>query len=202
MKTLIMGTTNPAKIAQMRDILGPVGIDVQGVKDKSLLPEVVEDGKTAQENARKKSLAYAKALGQVVFSMDNALFLDGLTPDKQPNIHVRRIGGFEAVTDIELLEHGITLIKSIGEQTTGYWEYGICIAGPDGQLWEETVVRTPRIFTSRPSLKIIPGYPLESIQIDPRSGKYISEMSAEEKAEFWRKTLGKSLVDFVVKVLK
>ena len=91
MNTLIIGTTNPAKIAQLRDALGSIGISVEGIADKSLLPHVIEDGHTVQENARKKALAYARALGRTVLSMDNALFLDGLQEKNQPGIHVRVI---------------------------------------------------------------------------------------------------------------
>jgi len=196
MKTLIVGTTNPAKVAQIRDALAPIGVQVEGVADKKLLPEVVEDGKTVQENARKKATAYAKALGRIVFSMDNALFLDDLAPENQPGIHVRRIGGSLAVNDAELLEHGISLIESLGGKTTGYWEYGICIAEPDGKVFEMTL-KTPRMFTSKKSEKIVQGYPLESIQIDPETGKYISEMTTEEQAEFWQRTLGSKLCSFV-----
>ena len=60
MKELTFGTTNEAKIKQIRGALAPAEIDVNGVADKSLLPEVVEDGKTANENARKKALAICK----------------------------------------------------------------------------------------------------------------------------------------------
>lgn len=66
-KQITFGTTNEAKIKQIRGALAPAGIEVNGVIDKSALPEVVEDGKTANENARKKALAYAKALGKTVF---------------------------------------------------------------------------------------------------------------------------------------
>jgi hypothetical protein len=38
---------------------------------------------------------------------------------------------------------------------------------------------------------------LESIQIDPETGKYISEMTTEEQAEFWQRTLGSKLCSFV-----
>ena len=200
MKTLIMGTTNPAKIAQIRDALAPIGVNIQGVVDKSFLPKVEEDGKNVQENARKKAVAYAQALNETVFSMDNALFLDGLTPEAQPGIHVRRIGGKNAVTDDELLQHGIELIESLGGNTTGYWEYGVCIASPDGTI-HETSLRTPRVFTSKRSDKVVSGYPLESIQIDPETNKYISEMTAGEQAEFWQRTLGESLCKFVSSVL-
>lgn len=200
MKKLIMGTTNPAKIAQVRDALAAAGIQVEGVADKKLLPEVVEDGATVQENARKKAVAYAKALGQTVISMDNALFLDGLAPENQPGIHVRRIGGSLAATDAELLDHGVALVESLGGNVTGYWEYGICIANPSGKV-SETTLRTPRVFTSKRSDKSVSGYPLESIQIDPETDKYISEMTTEEMTDFWQRTLGAPLCAFVSSAL-
>src|SRR3990167_2823884 len=200
MKQLIMGTTNLAKIAQVRDALVSIDIQVEGVTNKKLLPEVIEDGNTVQENARKKAVVYAKALGQTVISMDNALFLDGLAPENQPGIHVRRIGGTIAATDAELLDHGVALVESLGGNVTGYWEYGICIADPSGKI-SETTLRTPRVFTSKRSDRSVPGYPLESIQIDPETGKYISEMSTGEMAAFWQRTLGTALCAFASNVL-
>ena len=196
MNTLVMGTTNPAKIAQIRDALALIGISVTGVVDKNTLPHVEEDGATVQENARKKASTYAKALGVRVLSMDNALFLDGLSPDRQPGVHVRRIGGHDAATDAELLDHGVVLIESLGGRATGHWEFGVCVAYPDGTFYETTII-TPRIFTSTPSGKVIVGYPLESIQIDPRTNKYISEMTNDEKAEFWQRMVGEPLCEFV-----
>ena len=196
MKTLVMGSTNPAKIAQIRDALAPTGVQVEGVADKRLLPEVIEDGANVQENARKKALAYAKALGRTVFSMDNGLFFEDLSAEQQPGVHVRRIGGKVAATDAELLAHGIELVESLGGKVKAYWEYGVCIATPEGEF-VETTFRTPRLFVSSPSAKVVHGYPLESIQIDPSSGKYISEMSREEVAEFWQNTLGAPLCALV-----
>ena len=196
MKTLTVGTTNPAKVLQIRDALSPLQIKVEGVADKKMLPEVVEDGSNVQENARKKAVTYAKALGRTVFSMDNALFLDGLSPENQPGIHVRRIGGTLASNDDELLDHGITLVTSLGGRTNGYWEYGICIADPLGNVFE-TNIKTPRVFTSKRSEKMVQGYPLESIQIDPVTNKYISEMSTDEQAKFWQQTIGDKLCSFV-----
>lgn len=200
MKTLIIGTTNSAKIAQIRDALVSINVEVVGISDNKLLPEVVEDGKTVQENARKKAVTYAQAFGQTVLSMDNALFINGLASEKQPGIYVRRIGGSLAANDTELLEHGTALIKSLGGKAEGYWEYGICISEPDGKFFE-TTIKTPRVFTSKPSNKVVQGYPLESIQIDPETDKYISEMTKEEQAEFWQRTLGTKLCLFVESVI-
>ncbi|MFL5802701.1 MAG: hypothetical protein ACJ8CR_13285, partial [Roseiflexaceae bacterium] len=41
------------------------------------------------------------------------------------------------------------------------------------------------------------GYPLESLQIEPEGGKYISEMTSEEQDAFWQRIVGKELCLFV-----
>lgn len=200
MNEIVFGTTNEAKIKQVRGALAPSGIVVRGVKDKNTLPEVIEDGKTASENARKKSLAYAKALGRTVFSMDNALYFEGLSDEKQPALNVRRINGTsERPSDKELLEHYSKLIRELGGKVNGYWEFAICIANPQGE-YEETVIKSARIFVSDPSKTMIEGYPLESIQIEPLSGRYISEMNQEEQDVFWQNAIGKPLLKFVQRV--
>ncbi len=200
MKEILFGTTNEAKIRQLQGALIPIGVQVKGVSDKALLPPVEENGETAQENARKKATTYAQALNTTVLSMDNALYLDKLLPGEQPGLNVRRINATTAKPgDDELLAHYSELTKRFGERTTGRWEFAICIAAPDGRI-EETTIISPRIFTSIPSSKMIPGYPLESIQIDPGTGKYISEMTQDEQDAFWQQAIGKPLQEFIKKV--
>lgn len=200
MKSILFGTTNEAKIKQVRGALLPAGITVVGVIDKSLLPEVVEDGKTAIENARKKSLTYAKALGKTVFSMDNALYLDGLSPEEQPALNVRRIKGTtNRPTDQEMVEYYSKLVGKLGGEVNGYWEFGICIANPQGEH-KVTIIKSHRTFVDKPSNIINEGYPLASIQIDPDSGRYFSEMSQEELDTLWQNTIGKPLLAFVKSV--
>ncbi len=200
MKEILFGTSNQAKIKQLQGALAPIGISVRGVADKALLPQVEENGTTAQENARKKAVAYAKHLGAEVLSMDNALYFDRLSPEEQPGVNVRRIKGSAArPADEEMLEYYSKLIARFGDRTTGRWEFAICAAAPSGEYRETTII-SPRIFEKTPSSKIIPGYPLESLQIDPATGKYISEMSQEEQDLFWQRTIGKPLQEFVEKL--
>lgn len=197
MKELLFGTTNDAKIKQIRGALSPEGIHVNGVANKEMLPEIIEDGTSAVENARKKALAYAKHLGKTVFSMDNALYLEGLLEEDQPGLHVRRLKGYsDKPTDEEMIIYYSQLIGSLGDQINGYWEYGICIANPEGEF-RETVIRAPRIFVNKPSNKIENGYPLESLQKEPSSGKYMSELTQEESDLFWHKTIGQPILEFV-----
>ncbi len=200
MKQIVFATTNEAKVKQLQGALAPIGVAVTGVKDKASFRPVEEYGNTAQENARKKAVTYARQLGVTVLSMDNALYFDKLPLAEQPGLHVRRIGrGVERPSDHELLTYYAGLIRKFGEQTTGRWEFAICVATPDGVVHETTIV-SPRTFTSVPSSKIIDGYPLESIQIDPTSGKYISEMSQAEQDIFWQDAIGKPLQNFILNI--
>jgi len=197
MLSLIIGTTNEAKIKQIMGALAPLRIPIQGIADKNKLPEIRENGTTAQENARKKAIAYAKAFGQTVLSMDNALYFEGLSTEQQPGIAVRRIPGSSGrPSDEQLLNYYSDLIKKLGARVHGHWEFAICVADPKGHARETSII-SPRIFTSLPSPKFIPGYPLESLQIDPESNRYISEMSQQEQDLFWQRTTGKELCEFV-----
>ncbi|MFH0857622.1 MAG: non-canonical purine NTP pyrophosphatase [Candidatus Magasanikbacteria bacterium] len=197
MKEILFGTTNKAKIAQLQGALAPIGVVVHGIESDIPLPVINEDGKTAQENARKKAMTYAKALNTTVFSMDNALYFDKLPENEQPGLNVRRINSAnERPTDNEMLEYYSALIEKLGGKTPGHWEFAICVATPSGEYRETTII-SPRIFVSTPSQKIVQGYPLESIQIDPVTGKYISEMSQEEQDIFWQQAIGKPIQEFI-----
>ncbi len=64
MKTLLVATTNPNKIREIRPILAGVdGLALTTLADLPPIPEPVEDGQTFEENARKKALHYAAASG-------------------------------------------------------------------------------------------------------------------------------------------
>lgn len=199
MKQIIVGTINPAKVEQIKGALKPIKIRVKGIDQTVKLPEIIEDG-TVRENSRKKAKTYAEFLGETVLSMDNALYLDGLAAEQQPGTNVRRIAErTDWPTDYELLDYYSALIAKLGGKVNGKWEFAVCIAAPDGTAEEVAVIESPRIFTSQPCETKIPGYPLESLQIDPESGEYIAEMTEEERALFWQKAIGGKLMELVKK---
>lgn len=196
MKKIIYGTTNPAKVAQVKDVLSPLGFDVQSLADFTQKITVEENGKTAEENARKKATKYAEELGELVLSMDVALYFNNLPAAQQPGLHVRRLNGNEHASDEEMVAHYTHVAQSAGGRLKGYWQYAFALARPNGRCVSFTH-NTPRIFTSKPSKTIIKGYPLNSLQIDPVSGAYISEMSKNELALYWRNSIGAPLATFV-----
>jgi XTP/dITP diphosphohydrolase len=199
MKKIIIGTQNQAKVKQIAGALADLEIQVEGLPYK--IDDIKEDGSTAQENARLKAVAYSKKLDTIVLSMDNALYLDGLPDNNQPGINVRRIPNSTGrPSDDEMLRYYTSTIKKLGDRINGRWEFAICIAD-NGKVLKETTIISPRIFVSKLSENTVEGYPLESIQLDPESETYISDMSQEEQDKFWQKVIGEQLCEFVQSVL-
>ena len=76
-KHLIIASHNPGKVAEIADLLRPLGITVENAGDLGL-PEPVEDGATFIENAILKATAAAKATGQPSLADDSGLTVSAL----------------------------------------------------------------------------------------------------------------------------
>jgi len=64
--TLLVATTNPGKLAEIREILDPLPIALETLADLAGIPEPDENGATFAENARLKAVHYAAATGRLV----------------------------------------------------------------------------------------------------------------------------------------
>jgi inosine/xanthosine triphosphate pyrophosphatase family protein len=69
-------------------MLHHLAIDLVDPIQLGLAVDAVEDGETAEENARIKALAYLDAAGIPTFSLDAALRIDGLPHELQPDVRV------------------------------------------------------------------------------------------------------------------
>ena len=96
MKKLVLATRNAGKLVEMRRLLEPSGLTVIGLADLPDLPDVVEDGATFAENARKKAETVARLTGLPCLADDSGLVVDAL--DGRPGIHSARYAG-ENATD-------------------------------------------------------------------------------------------------------
>lgn len=193
---IIFGTQNPAKLKQLQSTLAPLNIAVTGLPEGNW-PEIAEIGKTALENAKNKAKNYAKLLHLPVISMDNALYFNQLAAEQQPGPQVRRLPHQETrASDQELIAYYSQIIASLGKETSGYWEYALSAYHPDGQEYS-LVFRSPRRFSATPCSTVMEGYPLESLQLEKETGKYIAEMTEIEKEQFWQKNIGQEVQDFI-----
>src|SRR6202035_1562904 len=89
---LVIATHNSGKLAEMRELLAPYGIDAISAGELDL-PEPDETGMSFGDNARIKAQAAAQATGLPAFADDSGLVVDAL--DGAPGIYSARWAGPE-----------------------------------------------------------------------------------------------------------
>lgn len=198
MKTkLLYGTGNQAKLEVMRRRLEPFGVELIGLKELPYaVPDVLEDGTTPLENAKKKATAYFKAFHMPVFSCDSGLYLDGVPEDEQPGVHVRTVHG-KCLTDEEMLEHYAGLAVKYGDLKARY-RNAICLVMDEDHIYkamEESMASEPFLITSRPHELGIrdKGFPLDCLSINIKTGKYYYDL---DKSEFDQLVIEDGFLEF------
>ncbi|GAA3844525.1 RdgB/HAM1 family non-canonical purine NTP pyrophosphatase [[Pseudomonas] carboxydohydrogena] len=133
---LVIATHNSGKLAEMRELLAPYGIEAVSAGELNL-PEPDETGTTFAANARIKAAAAANATGLPAFADDSGLCVDAL--DGQPGIYSARWAGpskdfMAAMAQIERLlqERGATEPA----QRKAHFVSALCVAWPDGHIEE------------------------------------------------------------------
>jgi XTP/dITP diphosphohydrolase len=133
---LVIATHNPGKLAEMRELLAPYGVEAVSAGDLSL-DEPDETGDSFRANAQIKAAAAAKATQLPAFADDSGLAVEAL--DGAPGIFSARWAGpnkdfAAAMAQIERLlqERGATTPA----QRRAYFVSALCVAWPDGHLEE------------------------------------------------------------------
>ncbi|MGL4264327.1 MAG: RdgB/HAM1 family non-canonical purine NTP pyrophosphatase [Afipia sp.] len=131
---LVIATHNPGKLAEMRELLAPYGVEAVSAAELGLA-EPEETGTTFEANARIKAIAAAQATKLPAFADDSGLVVDAL--DGQPGIYSARWAGEDknflaAMTQIERLlqERG----ANEPAQRKAHFVSALCVAWPDGHL--------------------------------------------------------------------
>lgn len=77
-RSLLVATTNPGKMREIRRILQDTGLQVLSLSDLPPIPEPEETGRTFAENARLKARAYQAASGLPTVAEDSGLVIDAI----------------------------------------------------------------------------------------------------------------------------
>jgi XTP/dITP diphosphohydrolase len=131
---LVIATHNPGKLAEMRHLLAPYGIEAVSAGELDLA-EPDETGTTFVANARIKAIAAAQVAKLPAFADDSGLVVDAL--DGAPGIYSARWAGphqdfTAAMTRVERLlqERGATT----PDQRKAHFVSALCVAWPDDHL--------------------------------------------------------------------
>jgi non-canonical purine NTP pyrophosphatase (RdgB/HAM1 family) len=90
--SLLVATSNPHKVRELREVLAPLSIHVRGLSpEQNGLDEPVEDADSFEGNARIKAVYYARALGLPCVAEDSGLEVDAL--GGAPGVYSARYAG-------------------------------------------------------------------------------------------------------------
>jgi XTP/dITP diphosphohydrolase len=94
---LYLASSNPGKLREFRAAASARGIHVKPVPGIESLPACIEDGRTFEENARKKALHYSAYVSGPVFADDSGICVDAL--QGAPGVFSARFAGRDATDD-------------------------------------------------------------------------------------------------------
>ena len=123
MRKIVLATKNTGKIAEFERLLSQFTPDVKvlGLSDFPDMPEVVESGKTLNENARLKAKAICEFSKLPALADDSGLFIDAL--GGQPGIYSARWAGFEGVDakmrDLANINKALEELKDVPKGSRG-----------------------------------------------------------------------------------
>ena len=132
MKKVIFATGNEGKMKEIREILGDLDIELLSLKDAGIHADIVEDGKTFEENAQIKAKAIRDLTGEIVLADDSGLEIDYL--NKEPGIYSARYMGEDTsyhIKNAKLIER---LEGVPDEKRTARFVCAIAAAFPDGSV--------------------------------------------------------------------
>ena len=179
-KKILVATTNPGKIAEIRAMLGG-DVEWVGLADFPNINEIKEDGETFAENARKKALGYAKQTNLWTMADDSGLVVDAL--GKQPGVKSSRFSGAKD-KDRTLIDHKnmakvLSLLEGVPrEKRTARFVCHLCLASPE-KILIETEGRLEGFIAEKEIGKN--GFGYDPIFFVPQLGKTVAQLSREEK---------------------
>ena len=131
MKKIVFATGNAGKMKEIREILGDLDIELLSLKDAGIHADIVEDGKTFEENAQIKAKAICDLTGEIVLADDSGLEIDAL--NKEPGVYSARYMGEDTSYDVKNKNLIDRLDGVPKEKRTARFVCAIAAVLPDGR---------------------------------------------------------------------
>lgn len=185
---MLVATSNPGKLRDFRGAAAPLGIMIANIPNFSFLPEVVEDGTTFEENARKKAESYSRAVpGELILADDSGLEIDAL--GGAPGVHSARFAAdlrsdelFAAGNADDNANNAKVLRELQGRPENTRTARFVCVlaAARDGKSLQTFRGIAEGVILDAPRGRN--GFGYDPLFYFPRIGKTFAELNAEEKA--------------------
>lgn len=179
MTKIIVATGNQNNMKEIREIIKRDDIEFVSLKDEGLQDiEIVEDGKTFEENAVIKAKTIADITKNIVIADDSGLEVDYL--DKAPGVYSARYMGEDTPYTIKN-NHIIDLLKDAkGEERSARFVCVIACVMPDGETFTTRGTIEGRIGYEEKGEN---GFGYDPIFYLPERGCTTAELPPEQKNE-------------------
>ena len=145
----VLATRNLGKVRELTEMLNDCrGLEVLSLVEFPDAPEVIEDGKTYEENAIKKATQIAEYTGLPTLADDSGLEVDALSG--APGIHSARYAG-EGASNTERIQKLLNALKDVPDpRRTAHFQCTVAIVEPGGQsrvavsVCDGRIIREPR----------------------------------------------------------
>ncbi len=182
---LLIATTNPGKLAEIRRFLGDFPVELVALKDVGITDVVEETGSTFEKNAILKAKYYCKKSGLPTLADDGGFEIDSLGGEPGVKSH-RWIHQDREDTDEELIAYTLEKMRGLPRaQRAAQLRLVLALIFPDGQHYtvEE---KTRGIVAEKSSDHRTPGFPYRSLLFLPEISKYYDHdlLTPEETERF------------------
>lgn len=185
MQKLLIATTNPGKLAEIKKYLSDLPIELLSLKDVDIKEAPEETGATFEENAIIKAKFYADRSHLPTIADDGGFEIDELGGAPGVKSH-RWIYGDRDSTDEELISYTFSQMKNItGVRRGAQLRLVLALYLPNGKYYTaEEKIRG--IVPDRPSEVRHAGFPYRSILFIPELNKYYDheQLTEEESAKY------------------
>lgn len=179
---LLIATTNPGKLAEIRLFLSDLSMELVSLKDVGVSESVEETGKTFEENAILKAKYYAQKSGLMTIADDGGFEIEAL--GGEPGVHSHRwIDPSRESSDEELITYAFDRMKSIPEgKRQAQLRLVLALVRANGDVIATTEASVSGIVPQQRSPRKVDGFPYRSILFIPEMNKFYDQniMTPEE----------------------
>jgi len=172
---IVVATNNKNKLFEIKEKFKIVkNLELLSLAEFSNIPEIIEDGKTFEENAIIKAKKIAEITNMIAIADDSGLVVDAL--DGRPGIYSARYGG-EGTSDVDKY---LLLLEEMKEKENRDCRFvcSIAIVSPQGKIYTTEGVCNGKIARVPSGGK---GFGYDPIFFLPEYDKSMAEISIEEK---------------------
>lgn len=173
---LLVATTNSGKLREIRELLGPVAVDLLTLGDLPAIDAPEETGATFEENARLKATYYSTHAGRLTVAEDSGLVVDAL--GGAPGVHSARFLRPEASYAERFDEIYRRLNERRAAGRSARFVCALAVADGNAVVFETTgtvegeIAETPRGTE---------GFGYDPVFLFPAYGRTLAEVTREEK---------------------